>query len=238
MKIVNTLFNVVFPTHPNIRKKVFNLEDTLKDFFVTPFNLIQIPEDAPFDIPRIVASSKNGHTQMTISLNNLQIQTNFDENYSSNWEQCCEYINKRVNSLFPFMEEHILMEGFLYSGFSATLIFEDIKNPSEHIFEHFFKFKTENKLSDIGCKLTFLIEDTFYVNISLNNFKLMNSGTNKINFDKEVLGVVVDVNDRYKYNKSPDYRSDKTTSLKIIEIVSNIIKNKIEATVRNGEIIL
>ena len=62
---------------------------------MSPFNLMPIPNEAPPEFPRITATSKNGHSQLMVSGNNVQVTTMFDSHFwkillrvSPTWKIC------------------------------------------------------------------------------------------------------------------------------------------------------
>ena len=88
-----------------MRRKAFDIEDQLKDYF-HQVTLIPVPDDAPEEIPRISTTSHNGHSQLNISLSNTQLFTNYDEAFEGKWENCLEYVENRVNTLYSILGKY------------------------------------------------------------------------------------------------------------------------------------
>ena len=70
MIIDNICFSLSFERIENFRQKIFDIEKKLGNHFITPLNVLPIPDDAPPEIPRIIARSKQNHTELIVSSNN------------------------------------------------------------------------------------------------------------------------------------------------------------------------
>ena len=92
MIIDNICFSLSFERIQNFRQQILDIEKKLGDHFITPLNILPIPDDAPPEIPRIIARSKQNHTELIVSSNNLQISTKFDDNYNKKIDKCFEYM--------------------------------------------------------------------------------------------------------------------------------------------------
>ena len=77
MIIQSCAFTIHFPHNTKIREHLFELEKHFTDF-QKPFTLVPLPPDAPMEIPRIVAATEHGHSQLTICGNSAQLVTNFE----------------------------------------------------------------------------------------------------------------------------------------------------------------
>ena len=91
MKIRTGSFNIVFPNVLDMRENLFNLEKVFSNF-MSPFNLMPIPNEAPPEFPRITATSKNGHSQLMVSGNNVQVTTMFDSHFWKDLTSCFSYM--------------------------------------------------------------------------------------------------------------------------------------------------
>ena len=81
MKIRTGSFNIVFPNVLDMRENLFNLEKVFSNF-MSPFNLMPIPNEAPPEFPRITATSKNGHSQLILIFGKILLRV------SPTWKIC------------------------------------------------------------------------------------------------------------------------------------------------------
>ena len=114
MKIRTGSFNIVFPNVLDMRENLFNLEKVFSNF------MMPIPNESPPEFPRITATSKNGHSQLMVSGNNVQVTTMFDSHFWKDLTSCFSYMedmrDKILASLSLFGLEHENELTFYYSG--------------------------------------------------------------------------------------------------------------------------
>jgi len=239
MLIQNTRFNLFFHKIRNIRKNIFELEDILSDF-VKPFTLLPIPDEAMPEIPRISAISKFGHSRLDLAMTNAQLTTNYDDNFNKNWNDCSKYLQKRTDEIYKTLNSFI-GENFLFSGLTTEIVFNDLKQePIALIKNNFFKFKSNIEPFDLNCKITFVIDGTYYVNINFSNFRI-GEGIEQyqeipleVIEKKHIVGLILEVNDRYKFNYNKNYLSTFKNVERIIEITDDILNNKIDKIINEG----
>lgn len=242
MIIQNATYNIIYPQSKNIRKDIFSLEENLKGLFLEPFSLIPVPEDAPPEIPRIQATSESGHSTLNISGNSAQISANYDSNYNKNIDLCLGYLSKRALKTFEGIKGSTNNE-YLFSGLTVNIIFDELndKDPINLIKSNFFNIKSEIKPFDINNKVTYILDDKYYLNITCSNIRsyegLMLSELNTLANAKEVghfIGVTLDINDRYAFNYKNGYRSNINELEKIINIAIRVLKEKIHKYILEG----
>jgi hypothetical protein len=247
MNIQNTQFNLIYPPIADLRRRVFELEDCLSDSFSVPFNLAPIPDEAPAEIPRITTNSHRGHSTLAVSLNSAQFSTRYDDNFSSDWEKCLVYVQRRIEGLVRALNSFV-KDNFLFSGLSTSIIMDLSQEPIDLLIDKFLCLKSNYKPFDIEFKSTFIIDEQYYVNISLGNVRtfenyLLGTTNNIVPLislkpKKEMLGITIDINDRYGYNYSNHYTSGLQQVSKIISLTDDIIRNKLNNMVLGGEIII
>lgn len=239
MQIKNARYNMVYPKISNLRRKAFDIEEQLKDYF-HQITLIPIPDDAPEEIPRISTTSHHGHSQLNISLSNAQLATNYDEAYESDWSECLSYLRDRTNKVYATLENYI-DHGYLFSGLTTEIIFnnESQGDPIELIKDKFLKLQSNLSPHDIEHKITFVIEERYYVNITFKNLRIYQgmtiptSGIQKQQKDHHLL-CILDVNDRYGFNYKENYTSSKKETEAIFEITESILRDKLKKMITEG----
>lgn len=244
MIIQNATYSIIYPKANNIRREIFSLEDNLGDLFAKPFALTPIPDEAPEEIPRISATSHHGHSTLNISLNTTQLIVNYDENYWTDREKCLSYIKKNVGQVYKAISKsNIAKSGFLFSGLLLNILFDDLdrKDPIDIIMKNFCKFKSTIKPYDISNKLTFVDNDKYYINIACSNVRtyegITNSGIGSMANMKQVshvIGVNLDINDRYAFNYNSGYMSNENQIDEIFKLANSMLNDKIVKFVKEG----
>lgn len=240
MKIKSCSFNVFFPVKPDIRRHLFEFEETF-DGFVRPFNLLPIPEGAPAELPRITAVSEHGHTQLNITLQNLQMVTNFEENYAVSADKCFEYINNEINQVIKGINSSIGIDNVFFSGLTSQVEFDGEKNCGSKLAEKFMHVNTSMDILDVNSRITLECNEKYYVNVSIENTRTY-LGDKKDNLSiaglaqiGEGVQVTLDINDRLAFNKDELYRTSESDIRFISDFSKTVINEKLENFVRNGE---
>jgi len=240
MIIQNTNFNIIYPRIQNLRRKIVEFEEKLSVYFL-PSNILPIPDDAPEEIPRISMTTKNGHSILNLSLTGASLTTNYDEVFRNSWKNCAEYLNDRVNNVYNILDT-LKQERFLFNGLSTQILFDDTHDdPVSMIKERLLNLKTNANPYDLSCKVTFIYENNYYINITFENVRLyeglitsLNSSLSSLEERAHVMGITLDVNDRYGFNYSKSYSSDYSKVQRIFNITTDIINNKLGKLISEG----
>ena len=248
MKIRSGSFNIVFPNVANMRENLFNLEKVFSNF-MPPFNLIPIPNEAPPEFPRITATSKNGHSQLMVSGNNVQVTTMFDSHFWNDLASWFSYMedmrDKILASLSLFGLERENMPAFYYSGLNMQTEFsseDGIDDPVSFIVGHFFKGNISPDIKDIAFRTTLTVDDTYFINVEISNHRYLEGtqivpgslyGTKETS---HTLAVSIDINDRLAFNTKNAYFSTKDTPQRIFELSRKFITDSLPVLIERGDI--
>jgi len=241
MLIKNTRFNLVYPRINNLRRKAFEIEDKLEGYF-HPLTLIPVPDEAPEEIPRMSTTSKNGHSQLNISLSNAQLVTEYSQDFENDWEKCLSYIEERIDSLFLVLSEYSHNE-YLFSGLTTEIIFDnkEVENPISLLKEKFFNLKVNESIYELEQKLTFIVSEVYYLNITFKNLRVYDnihhhtSGMLK-NESAHYLLCILDINDRHGYNSKDNYQSNSDNSREVLRITKEMLNGKLKEIIEKGEL--
>ena len=236
--IRTTSFNIFFPPILNVRELIFKLENDLSEYFVKPFNLFPLPNEAPPEFPRISASSHHGYTTLNISINSAQIVTNYDANFSNDWSKCEAYIKDRIYKVYDLLSPHF-SNRLLFCGLTTDLLLDTRETTAvQQIKESFFKLEHEEPF-DLSCRVTFVKDSKYYLNYLIQNQRLSSpsavSGIPMKQIENEhQIEVNLDINDRYALNYNPQYISSRGAMDEILEITREIVTKKIDKIVFDG----
>jgi len=247
MLVQSCAFNVFFPPNSKIREHLFDLEKHFQDF-QQPFSLIPLPPNAPFELPRIMATSQHGHSQMTISGNSAQIAAKYDGDYINNIQKCVGYISdksKSIISALSILEETVDVPHFYYSGISINLLFDEsdgVDNAVDYIAKKFIKSSTNLQMDEIQFRMALVVENAYYVNVVVqNNRSFLGQPDERGSFAeltelKNSIQVMLDINDRYAFNKTKSYYSSERTLERIAYLVDQFASRYMVEFIRTGEI--
>lgn len=240
--IKQTNLNLVYPRITDYRKKFVNSEDILKEHFMVP-TMLPVPEEVQPDVPRVIAQSKSGHSMLNIALSVASLTTNYDGTFSLEWERCKVYLEQRCANLYSLidtMTEH----NNTFVGLVTNVEIDDFCESGLDVLKRALFDSGAKKLGelyDVACKLTYVYKGRYYINITLENMReyevqqYENGRACIKNERKHTISAQIDVNDRYAANNDRTYISQKEAFDEILRITSNIINNKLEVLVKEGE---
>jgi len=195
-------------------------------------SILPIPDDAPRDIPRIIMQSEHGYSQITISPEVISFIVTYDEAFSSDWNKCEKYLIEKKEIIEKFLVASGINK-IKYCGVYTTYQYENItpeSNATSVIQESLLNsIAIQDVIYDINCRMTYTINDTYYVNISYENVRLYPEDTDlySAGFLNEetlnALAVTVDVNDRFAFNNKQQYESSTDVLEKLICLNSEYI---------------
>lgn len=225
----------------NLKKTYFVNDEILKKHF-NEATVLPIPDEAPFDVPRIIVKTINEHAQLNISPIAATFHVAYDDGFERNWDICKKYICERMNAVFEFLN---LMTGnnYEYIGVVSNIIVDDIQKDGARVLSNnLLKTKLDN-IFDINIKYTFVEEKNMFVNIMLQNARLFKDGINvdnagELNLENqeiESIGAIIDINDRYGFNNDKNYKTGSEMLGKLLDKMSEIIDDKLMTLIKRGE---
>ncbi len=244
-KYLQNSFSIVFPRKPSIRKNVFEFEKKLEDLYIQP-QVINIPDEINPEMPRMVFTSKHGHSQIIISQVNLVLNVNYSSDWQSDISQGKEYILNKVSVLYELL--NILEEACPYfSGFNTLVQIPAQEEDNETIISHIYNLFSKDlepspyDLYEFQFKTSKIVEDSFFSNITIQNYRNWNldfgvEGIPKL-YSKDIIEsgiqIVGDFNDRYAFNEKESYCSIQKQAQKIIDLGLAKVSNTIEQIIRS-----
>lgn len=241
MLIQETSISLRYKKIDNLKRMYFTNEDMLKEHF-NEATVLPIPDDAPFDVPRIIVKSKNEHSQFNITPVNATLQIKYNSGFERDWEACKHYILEKMNSVFEFLNT-ITNNEYEYIGIVSTILMDEVNFDTTKILsQNLLNGKMQRDIYDLNIRYTFVEEEKLFVNITLQNARLFREGItpdiagafSKENQVSEVIGAVVDINDRYGFNNDTNYKTDQKMLEVLVEKLSNIIDNKLKTLIEQG----
>lgn len=225
-------FNATFNSINGLTQKfIDNYRDILSNEFNDP-QIFPVPEIMRDDIPRIVAISNGGHSQLMLSKINCAITTNFDDKFSQDINKCMEYFEKKIdtvtNIIHTFKDNEPLDLKFF--GITAELIFHK-KNPVQLLQNSLIKFNKKD-ICDINLQLSYVEREHYYVNVRFSNARIFINEINPLecgfleNEYNEGIQVVIDVNNRYAFSKGKT--ENEVCKLEDIKEIKSILKTTVD----------
>lgn len=241
MIIQDSIVSIKFPRVDNIKKAYFENEEILKKEF-SEATILPIPDDAPIEIPRIILKSKGEHSQLNIAPEAASIQIAYTDDYKENWMLCEQYITTKIENIFE-LTDILTEDNYNYVGLVTNILWnQDTEKVVRKLSDNLLKIKDNGMLHDLFIKYTFVEDNKYFVNISIQNVRVFNeknslgaAGSFKnSNLISNIIGITIDVNDRYSFNNNDQYKSDKDKFKDIMEITTTVINNKLETLISKG----
>lgn len=221
-KQIYSQYVIVFEQKNDILDQISFIKEKMRDFFPTDaYFTFGVPSTFPIppEMPRITVSSQNNHSSLQISLNQIQLITKFDENFQTDFFQCYEYLKDRIMVVNEIART--ISEGrMFFNGIVSQFVDDTISDVKKEIISCLYKKGlSEEAVFDILSKLTYIKDNTYYVNVTINNIR-------ENNLAEEALGVQLDINSRYNfnYNKEKKYIDEQALN-NLQDLYENIVMN-------------
>lgn len=206
----------------NPSTKVFTLEEEIKSLINEPIMYNNENNKTNIAVPRIQGMSSDKKYLFTMSLINAILSININEDIDI--DEAILLINNNIQLFYDIIKK-VYDVKIVYSSIKIEMINEDKKMKKEFINN----FKLANKdYENLTVKEGF-IKDDYYINYILEysteynfnfnteekmseedlfNRSMITSLTNA-ELNKEYLLTVIEINDRYSYNKNPNHETSK-----------------------------
>lgn len=225
LTLKNSQIIFVYSRNLDIRKKVFQFEDLLKDHFTTPFRTVAIPDEMDPNIPRFESQSIHGFSRLQVSQNRITIATNFDDRLDNNGVQ--NYLSKKRELLteiaqsekiqfFAYVIE--LQKYFKYDEINSVLK----KNTG-------VKALTKD-CGDFSLLYSKTLKDMFYLNIKCSKFTeqkmILDKKNNLFKPTSDVnhgISVTVDINTKKYFENRNEFKNSlyKLTEKEVFQLINN-----------------
>ncbi len=241
MNIIKTSISVCYKRIEEIKKVYYNNDAILKPFF-NEATVLPVPDDAPSEIPRIIIKTLHEHAQLNISPIAATFEINYNDGFERSWSKCAEYINKRMNCVFEFLNL-MTQNSYEYIGLISNVLYDEVqKNGAQKLSDTLLNSASINGIYDINIKYTFVENKNMFVNIMLQNARIFDEqadfetagGFAKTTQKAESIGAIIDINDRYGFNNDDSYKSNSDMLKKLMERMTDIIDNKLSALIEKG----
>lgn len=245
MEVRNIICTLFFNRIEAPRNQIDELEKSdLSKYFIQPFNAQPVPNDAPPVLPRITASSYDGLYDLIISQVNVQLIRKIKFNLDDTFEEKLEQTKEIMLNLYSSIKK-IYNQELLYFGANCIIDIDD-ENPVSCIKDKFIKGLNE-EVCEINLRYSSIEDDKYYNNIMISNIKeykleiklpkeqankptnifMDTLSTSSMQETKHIIQLSIDVNDRYAYNCSNEYRTNESEINNVLNKVNLTVKTKI-----------
>ena len=224
----------------NPSSKVFSLEDEIKSIINEPLMYNEDKNNTNIIVPRIQGMSSDKKYLFTMSLINAILSINITDDIDE--DEAVLLINNNIQ-LFYDIIKRVFDVKILYSSIKIEMI-----NDDKNIKEEFVKNLklSDKKYENLTLKQGF-IKDDYYINYILEysteyNFNFntgdkileedlfnrsMITSLSNATLNKEYLLTVVEINDRYSYNRDANHETSKDDLRGMIMELKEILNKKL-----------
>lgn len=238
---------VSFHFFPGLMEDVLKNKDRIiaaLDPYLADFKVSNLPETAPANIPRIIASSKSGMFNVTIANSMIQIEGAAKALAAADDDIILNTVMELVDKIGSYFEDYIDAP-FNFCGYTLTakLKRDEIgKNAVDFMTEKINGFETE-MLVDNSMIRTAYIQKDYYINLTVKNEKDLSvkaknqySKPVSVEYKEDFLVVEIDVNDKYGFINNPEYNSEIENALQLIQDVNNFYNDRAIDFIQDGSV--
>ena len=209
----------------SVRRKI---EDSLSEFVFSFYSPLPPPSSNVEIMPILTGYTKNRHSRLDISGDLAKLFITFDENFRNDFDKCFNYAREKIKILTNVLTD---IDTNSYSGLVIQYLFEEdnytddvigfINNGSVKIVgdKHFFGFSKNFSL---------IYQEKIYLNFAISSLQPKNDS-------KLILGVSVDVNNRYANEVKG--QSVSYSDVEVMEkLHCRIAQNTLDSLLTKGEL--
>jgi len=236
VKFVQAQFSLKYEPQLKIRRYVNDIEDCLQQHYGIP-QTIPLPDEYDLDAPRIILSSKTGHSQISFSLISVDFIVNFDNEFMDDFQKTREYIQERTTLIIELLKK-ININEYLFCGitYNARLDIGEQK-PIDYIKGYLGNNILYEGLYEASQNTACVKDDKFFVNQQIGTYKEFQTRWDnvpnipnlfKITNDEiisEGISLSLDINSRYQYVYKNKKNSISNCLSDIDKIFSLLIDN-------------
>lgn len=215
--LITSTISVLFQPFPEARKSIFKLEEALKEGFLTP-ELLPVPDEAPPEIPRIQFRSRHGFSILRFTPVRIDLETNYDAQYSSDIKKCFDYISAKSENVQRALG--VISPQIAFVALTIKVRWDEKSlSPADSAKQLSSKYLADEAgegLEEFRASRTKIVDGKYYVRTTPYNFKVFQAkGAIATPFPRiSYLDLVefglekeIEINDRYAYNADEKYIS-------------------------------
>ncbi|HGE70929.1 TPA: hypothetical protein ENX78_08850 [Candidatus Poribacteria bacterium] len=227
-RYLNSSFTINFERQISIRRKDHDFEDILKNKGFLQPQTIQIPDEFGPEVPRMIFYSSDKSCQIIISQINIVLNLIHPDDRQEDVNECKEQILYAAQVSFDLLKKLGEIKPY-FCGLVNTVRLHS-KEKENDVLEILTKLLSKDsgfsRLHDIVVKITNVVSDRFFSNITWKNYRIWKipqtteqdwqrlSQTEAI---EKGIEIVVDFNDRYMFNENSNYFSSSEIVTEIVE---------------------
>jgi hypothetical protein len=216
-----------FRRNLEIRKRVFEFEDSLKGEFKIPFRVIAVPDDIDPNIPRFESQSINGYSQIQVSQTRITLSTRYNEEFKLDFELVENYIEKKCQLLSSLAGA----ENMDFVAYVIELgVYMDVSEINSFVKQNTGAVAITESCRDFSLLYSKEHKDNYYINIKNSKFVeqelLLHNETKTLRPSgkaKHGISIVLDVNTKpfFEKNKRFDKIFYNTTKQEVFNIINS-----------------
>ncbi|MBR0092923.1 MAG: hypothetical protein IJP92_14620 [Lachnospiraceae bacterium] len=209
MEFVQAQFSLKFEPRIRIRRDANAIEDFLNERYGPP-QTIPMPDDFAAEAPRIILTSKYGHSQISFSQLSVDFTVGFDRDYRVDFGKTKHYITERLELVRGVLEQ-IGIADFYYCGITYNAHIDTNGLSTENYIREKISIPADQsaQLYEALQRTAIVIDDKLFYNEQIGTYKeFQNAGppslmtVNNSQLVSEGVNLMVDVNNRYEFMKS------------------------------------
>lgn len=226
LHIANSQIVFSFRRNPEIRKRVFEFEDSLKEEFKVPFRSVAVPDVIDPNIPRFESQSIHGHSRIQVSQNRITLATNYNESFKLDYKQVEEYILRKCNLTSKLAES----ENMDFVAYVVELgVYMGEEDINTFIKENTGAVAINKDCRDFSLLYSKVFKSDFYLNVKCSKFAeqelVIHNETKTLRPTgklKHGISVVLDINTKPFFEKNKKFEKGLYNSInkEVFEIIN------------------
>ena len=213
--ITNSQVVFVFKRNLEIRKRIFEFEDILKDHFKVPFRSVAIPDEIDPNIIRFESQSQHGHSRIQASQIRISLITTYNEQFKNSYDEVSSYLQEKSAVIIPLVEA----ESMEYAGYIVELgVYMEEEEVNPFLMKHTKAVAISEDSIDFSVAYSKKYKERYFLNVKCSKFTelkmVLHEPSSTLRPSGEVkhgISVIIDINSK------PSFESDNTFDRSLYE---------------------
>lgn len=238
MKFIQAQFSLKYEPQLKIRRFANDIEDCLQQYYGIP-QTNTLPDEYDLETPRVMISSKNGHSQISFSPISVDFIANFDNEFMNDFLKTREYIQERVKLIVELLKK-ISINEYLFCGITYNIRLDiGEQRPIDYIKKYLGDNIPNENLYEVSQNVACVKDDKFFINQQIGTYKEFQKrldsvpnvpGLFKIANEEiisEGISLALDINSRYQYVYQ-DKKNSINDCLMDVDIIFSLLTENID----------
>lgn len=226
-RYLQSTFTLVLPEQRDITSHEKEIYGRLRPRYF-PAQSVQVPSLGNAENPALVFNSQHGHSQIVVGASSVVLNVLYSQDWQTKPPEARQYVHERMGLVFDTAEVFEDVQMLFCGSVTRVHLLSDAADDKvvQALANVFAKNSSTDPYHDLVLRMTTVVDDLFFDNITVQNYRTWNLGLGQgqgstlrlarkqaVERGVEVAG---DFNSRYAFNEGKDFEVTRQAAEQII----------------------